>query len=87
MTEEFSRLEKGIIYATGALFLDVIVGQAFTGRPLHESIGIELPHYLQKTEHLTLVAGWAYAIFKPYNMRQRDIGQEQYKKELEQNNP
>ena len=87
MPEEYSKLDKGIIYATGALFLDVIVGQAFTGRPLHESIGIELPDYLQKVEDLTLAVGWTYTLFKPYNMRQREIGREQYRQELKQNNP
>ena len=82
MPEEFSRLDKGIIFATGALFLDVIVGQAFTGRPLHESIGIGLSDYLQKGEDLTLALGGTYTLFKPYHMRQRKIGRKQYRQEL-----
>ncbi len=64
--EKHSKLEKGIVYASGALFLDVIVGQAFTGKPLHESLGIEFPSYLQKAEDISLALGMAYIIFKSY---------------------
>lgn len=71
MSEKYSRLDKGILYATGALFLDVMVGQAFTGRPLHESLGIEFSDLAQRVGQATLAAGMCYSLFKPYYMSQR----------------
>ncbi|VVB77787.1 Uncharacterised protein [uncultured archaeon] len=59
-------LEKGIVYTTSALFLDVIAGIAFTGKPFHEAIGIELPSYLQTTEDMMIGLGMAYSILKGY---------------------
>jgi hypothetical protein len=64
--EKHSKLEKCIVYSTGALFLDVIVGQAFIGKPLHQSLGIKFPDYIQTTEDVLLGLGIAYSIIKPY---------------------
>jgi hypothetical protein len=56
------KLDTGIFYATTGLFLDIVVGQALTGKPLHEHFGVELPTYLQRAEELSLALGWIYSL-------------------------
>lgn len=67
MEDEHSRLDKGIIYTTGILLLDVMGGEVFTGRPLHESLGVELPSYLKMIENFALASGMTYSIVRSYN--------------------
>ncbi len=61
---KYPTLDKTIIYTTGVLFLDVLVGSAFTGKSLHESFGIELPYLLQQAEYLSLGLGVCYTLFR-----------------------
>lgn len=57
-------LDKTIIYTTGALFIDVVVGQAFVGRPLHELSGFKFPDYLQTAENTFLAIGATYVLYR-----------------------
>ena len=71
---KYSRLYKGIIYTTGVLFLDVIGGQALTGKPLHESLGVEFPDYIQKAEDIANHYWKAFRDdFKKLNISEPDV--------------
>ena len=65
--EKIGNLEKTIVYTTSALFIDIIVGQALTGKPLHESLGVKFPSYLQTAEEMSLGLGIVYSILKGYS--------------------
>jgi len=66
MPQKHSKLDTGILYTTGLLFLDVVVGQAINGRPLHESMGVELLNYMQAIEYFAVSTGLAYSLCKPF---------------------
>ena len=59
-----SRLEDSIFYATGLLIADAVVGYVATGRPLHESLGIDLSSTGQLAEDAAMVLGWGYCLVK-----------------------
>ncbi len=64
-------LDKVIVYTTGALGLDLVVGYLLTGRPLHESFGIELSYGVQQAEYLLFGGGVIYNLLKNYHLKKK----------------
>lgn len=64
---ETNSLEKAAIITTGLLFIDLILGTALTGKPLHESFGLNFPDYINSLEALSTASGMFYIISKDYH--------------------